>query len=341
MKKLLLSLVLIIAILTAACTSTPTNIADFKEDEIEKIVITLAMGNPDYGASSKTIMDADEIGEFVQLFNSAQLGEPVSEDDLAIGSVSTYAFYDDEKLLKTFAFNVNDTGVLFWASEPHTVIYPEGAKAPFELYEDSAATELTGETAGGELTPPADESEVSSTAFADVYIDVLALATFENIISFEPYTFCDRTITLEVPIDNDLKSTVFNLYFYLMSGEFDKISLGEDIGFNNAIENSATSIQKDEYVDSYTIHSIDVLSYDDIANISIIDSLNTATQTFNLIETALVFVDKSMTYSDKMLEMGPQIPEGRYERYYLLGKTQQDENFKIYNVYWGEQLNFS
>ena len=149
MKKLLnLSITLIMVMALIGCNDKE-KIADFKAGDVEKIVITLAMGNPDYGADSKTITDEMEIQQIVDVFNNATLEGVVSEENLGIGATSTYAFYDDEKCLKTYAFNVNNSEILFWGNEPREVIY-EG-KSPYQLYEESISEVVTVDLQGNEL----------------------------------------------------------------------------------------------------------------------------------------------------------------------------------------------
>ncbi len=153
-KAICLILAVSMAMMLIACDSEKESLSSFEEGEVEKIVITLAMGNPDYGAKSKTITDKSEVEEFVQLFNSAHLGDTVDEGDLGVGAISTYAFHGKEKELKSFVFNVNDTNIVFWDSEPRYVIYGEGEINPFELYNSSSAKEITVDMDGNEMAAP-------------------------------------------------------------------------------------------------------------------------------------------------------------------------------------------
>lgn len=151
MRKLVgLMLALVCVIVLASCNNNEDSIANFKEDEIEKIVITLAMGNTEYGADSKIITDKTEIAQMIEVFNSAVLGSIVGEENLGVGATSTYAFYDDEKCLKAFEFNVNDSEILFWGEDPREVIYTD--KLPYHLYNESNAETITVDLQGNELS---------------------------------------------------------------------------------------------------------------------------------------------------------------------------------------------
>lgn len=57
-----------------------------------------------------------------------------------------------------------------------------------------------------------------------------------------------------------------------------------------------------------------------------------------LTEYAIVQVDLDWTYSQAQLEAGPQLGEGRYLRYFLLGKTEKIPEFRWYELYWDDFL---
>ena len=49
-------------------------------NEIDKVVVTLAMGNPAYGADCKVITDETEIAKLVAVFNGAVVEERIDPD---------------------------------------------------------------------------------------------------------------------------------------------------------------------------------------------------------------------------------------------------------------------
>jgi len=56
----------------------------------------------------------------------------------------------------------------------------------------------------------------------------------------------------------------------------------------------------------------------------------------DLTEYTVVCADLSWKWTDAALAAGPQIDSGRYERPILLGRTGEDDSWKIYELYWGE-----
>lgn len=138
MKKILsLVFALILVMAFAGCSDKMGNISSFEEGDVDKIVITRAMGNPAYGAECKTVIDVDEINDFIEIFNSGHLGGTVSDEDIGIGSVSTYTAYKNDEIMQTFSFNVNDTKVIWFDDKWRDVVYPEGSSTPCALYEQS------------------------------------------------------------------------------------------------------------------------------------------------------------------------------------------------------------
>ncbi len=138
MKKIFaLALTIAFTMIFASCQEEMGSLSNLGENDADKIVITLAMGNPEYGADCKTVTDVDEIHNFIEVFNSGRLGETISDDDIAIGGISSYVFYKNDEIVHTFVFNVNDTEVIWHDDEWHEVTYPEDSPLPFDLYEQS------------------------------------------------------------------------------------------------------------------------------------------------------------------------------------------------------------
>ncbi len=152
MKKMInLSLALFLVLLLVGCQDEMSSLSNFENNGVDKIVVTLAMGNPEYGADSKTITDSNEISEFIEVFNNGQLGGTVSDDDIEIGGASTYSFYKDEEVIQSFSFNVNDTKVVWYDDKWREVAYPEDSLMPFDLYEQSQGKQNIVDTDGNEM----------------------------------------------------------------------------------------------------------------------------------------------------------------------------------------------
>ena len=87
---------------------------------------------------------------------------------------------------------------------------------------------------------------------------------------------------------------------------------------------------------SITIHALNTLTPEDLdhgADYIKKDLLKQIDQ-YGLTEYAIVQVDLDWTYSQALLDAGPQSDEGRYLRYFLLGKTEQVPEFRWYELYW-------
>ena len=54
-------------------------------------------------------------------------------------------------------------------------------------------------------------------------------------------------------------------------------------------------------------------------------------------EFAIVEVDKVIKHNEKALSIAPQVGDGEVQRYFLLGK--KDNDYKIIEVYWEDFMN--
>jgi hypothetical protein len=150
---LIISLLMIILV---GCSDKSLLKEQLVSSDIDKIQIVTAMGNPEYGADSKTITSPEEIKSLIDTFNSAKIGKKVQENDLGIGIPSQYSFYSDGEVIAKFEFNVNDTNVIWYNGNYYYVEYGKGLKTPYELYQNSTAEIVVVNENGDEMTRPAD-----------------------------------------------------------------------------------------------------------------------------------------------------------------------------------------
>lgn len=106
-------------------------------NDIDKIQIVSAMGNPEYGAESKIITEKNEIRLLVDSFNNAVIGDKVRDDDVAVSDVSQYYFYSKNTLIQQFSFNGNDSERIWYNSNWYYVNYTD--MSPYKLYKSSVA----------------------------------------------------------------------------------------------------------------------------------------------------------------------------------------------------------
>lgn len=145
----------ILTVLTG-CSEIQLVTEKLESSSIDKIQVITAIGNPMYGADSKIITDKAEIQLFIDTFNSGIIGRKVDDDDLGIGCVSYYDLYLKDKLVARFAFNVNNTNIIWRDNSYYYVIYDEDLKTPWQLYRSSNAETIVVDLEGNEMERPQD-----------------------------------------------------------------------------------------------------------------------------------------------------------------------------------------
>lgn len=125
------------------------------EGAVDKVVVTLAMGNPAYGADCRIITDTGEIESFLAAFNEAKVGKKVPTGEQWIAGSSSYALYSGEEILAEIRCNGNDSERVWVDGDFHYVSYGE-QPLPFALYESSAAEGIVVDLDGNEMERPAE-----------------------------------------------------------------------------------------------------------------------------------------------------------------------------------------
>lgn len=178
---------------------------------------------------------------------------------------------------------------------------------------------------------------VSDKEILSKYVDVSNLPIFDLDIN-NKIQFDDRTISIEDSIDNELEYTVYQLYYNETLGDYKKVMelIGEDEGFKIAMQNGEKNFEDGIYMKEYVIHELSVLDKNDMKEISNYSKIEIKDKIdkLNLEQYAIVMADLSFKHNEKSLSLSPQLGDGRYIRYYILGKTSESDNFKIYDVYW-------
>ncbi len=156
MKKLfgaVAVLLFLVGSFTSGCGSsvvTPEGVSNLAE--ADRVQVVLAMGNPEYGADSKMIEDADELEAMVEAFRGANVGEGVADVDLAVSDVSRYIFLSGDTVLAEFAFNGNDTERIWMRGGFRYIVYP--GDSPYNLYRESKAEVFVVDEDLNEMTRP-------------------------------------------------------------------------------------------------------------------------------------------------------------------------------------------
>lgn len=199
----------------------------------------------------------------------------------------------------------------------------------------SASSDTSGsasDTAGQSSAASLDEDLLISR-----YTDISALPVLD--LNLEPsLQFDDRTLIMEDSIENELEYLVYQSYYYEMSADFSskKTLLGDSEYLQISIKNEAENFENGEYMTSVTIHALNTLTPEDldfVADYAKEDLLEDINQ-YALTEYAIVQADLDWTFSQAWLDAGPQVGNGRYMRYFLLGKTEETPEFRWYELYW-------
>ena len=160
----------------------------------------------------------------------------------------------------------------------------------------------------------------------------------------------DRTLIYEDGPENVVESLVSFQYYCQTLLKFDKLNdhIGSD-GLKRSVENERKQAAEGVYFEKVAIHEFDTLTKEDFEpgskyvsdskqSFEFVDQVNYFKDIYGLTEYAVVYVDLSWQWSEKALSMGPQLDNGRYERLYLVGKTGEDDAWKIYECFWGEHI---
>ncbi|GAA0180907.1 hypothetical protein SH2C18_35200 [Clostridium sediminicola] len=102
-KKYEISAIILMIFTLSGCNSTKDLLTHkIEANDIDKIQIILAMGNPEYDAKSKIITEKDEISSLVDIFNKATIGKKIEDDDIVCSDASKWRFI----LIATFSYKV-------------------------------------------------------------------------------------------------------------------------------------------------------------------------------------------------------------------------------------------
>ncbi|WP_353892786.1 hypothetical protein PRVXH_002160 [Proteinivorax hydrogeniformans] len=153
MKKIAtnVSMLLLILLMFTGCSEKQLIDEQLESNNIDKVQVITAMGNPEYGVDSKNITDTKEIELFVDTFNSGIIGDKVDDADISDVAASSYYFYFNDGSYKRFTFNGNDTNIIWHDNNYYYVDYDENLKTPFELYDYSNAEVIVVDEKGDEI----------------------------------------------------------------------------------------------------------------------------------------------------------------------------------------------
>ena len=169
------------------------------------------------------------------------------------------------------------------------------------------------------------------------YVDIAALPLLDFDVK-DRYVFDDRVLLMEDTVDNELERVVFEHYYCISSAQFDQLMalVGENTSLQITSKNEEKNFNEGIYMSERVLHSLETLPATAIQGVSqyVKDDIAEKLAKHDLTAYAMVSVDISWKYNELYASMGPQLEEGRYMRYWLLGKTASDPAYRLYELYW-------
>ncbi|ONI46572.1 hypothetical protein AN640_00660 [Candidatus Epulonipiscium fishelsonii] len=193
----LISLV-IFSILIIYFGGSDNKLANINKNEVSRIQVIGTMGNPMYGADSKIIVNREEIKNFVNTFNSGEIGKKVKEKDILIGFSNKYIFFDEDKVIAEYNFNVNNTNIIGIDGEFYYIKYDKKLELPNELYEKSKSQKIVVDSNG----TPMDLVRYNNETYVKSELPEI---TVEWIEWFNSLSSSEQAVTSYVPNLGDVK----------------------------------------------------------------------------------------------------------------------------------------
>ena len=154
MKKKLLCCGVLCILCLSGCGKRELLEEKLDETKIDKVVVTMAMGNPVYGSECKVITDPKEVQDFVFLFNNAEVDEKIEKKDEWVALSGSYTFFSGEEQVAKFNVNANDPERIWINDAFYEIEYPDDMVDPYGLYSFSDAKVIIVDENGTEMERP-------------------------------------------------------------------------------------------------------------------------------------------------------------------------------------------
>ncbi|MBQ2829576.1 MAG: hypothetical protein IJF15_00930, partial [Oscillospiraceae bacterium] len=186
--------------------------------------------------------------------------------------------------------------------------------------------------------PPKD-APAWEDALLEKYVDVAALPALDMAIE-ERYVFDDRVLLMEDSVDNELERVVFEYYHCISAAQFDQLMalVDEDEALQITTRNEQKNFNEGIYMSEYVLHGLEVLPAEMVkrGHQHAKDDIASRIVEHDLASYALVGVDLSLKHNELSASMGPQLTDGRYTWYWLVGKAATDTEYKLCALYWDD-----
>lgn len=173
----------------------------------------------------------------------------------------------------------------------------------------------------------------------DKYVNLAILPILDLDITGE-YLFDDRTFIVNNQVDNVLEEMAYEYHLYSMMPDYEKVKLlvAEDTPLYGTIANEEEQFLKGQYFSEEELYAIDVFHKEDLSRISnyAVNDIQSMLIQYQLYEYAIVKVDYHVKYNSALEEAGPQYGPGRHCMYYLIGRKNTRDDWKIYEAYRDE-----
>lgn len=205
--------------------------------------------------------------------------------------------------------------------------------------ETPASTETPAPTP--EATPATEETAPAAET-GDLYAGYVA--SFEEVGTMvRPVETEDgRALNLECTLYNEIDQLIYDHYRNELLGDLDAslAQVGETENYRITVENDVKNVQAGAGMQSYTLHEMHIVPLEEVqtANGNDLDVIAQEVADYGLTQWTVQAVDLSWTYTEAEQAKGPQLDEGEYQRYFLLGKAADADSWKIYDFFWEDFL---
>ena len=146
----------------------------------------------------------------------------------------------------------------------------------------------------------------------------------------------DRSFILEDTPENGAEETIVRDFLYTITTDFEaKYDIVADIEPHRiSIESEKKDFKEGIYVQSYIVHKIVTLTekeYNDERNPLYYFGWKDRVTEYDLTDYRIISVDFTVKLTEKTIQLGPQWGDGTFVRSYIVGKTDKDSAYKIYD----------
>lgn len=179
------------------------------------------------------------------------------------------------------------------------------------------------------------DTDKTDKKLVEKYVSEISLPVLDVQID-KDLTVGDRQLILEDSIENNLELFIYEYYKNTIEGNYSEIyNMVADGSFKTALKNDEKNFKDGKYYEKILIEEIDLSDRDDIDEINQSEKakIKEMVEKNNWEEFAVVKAELKVKFSKEYLSSAPQVGEGEMERYFLVGKP-ENENYKIYEFYW-------